>query len=114
MRRSLPAMKAHSSSNSPSRDIAELRQVAAIPFRVNKGRREICLLTTRETRRWSVPKGWPMKGIKDPNAAAIEAEQEAGLYGKISKSAVGTYLYWKRRQAHFDLVRVSVYPLHVM
>lgn len=107
-------MKTQTPSKNPSKVVAELRQVAAIPLRHRQGRREVCLVTTRETKRWSIPKGWPMKGIKDQNAAALEAEQEAGLFGKISKASAGTYLYWKRRQAHFDLVRVTVYPLEVM
>jgi ADP-ribose pyrophosphatase YjhB (NUDIX family) len=92
---------------------AELRQVAALPLRVEHGQLEVCLVTTRETRRWTIPKGWPMKDIKDCRAAAIEAEQEAGLVGKASKQPVGEFLYWKRRNLHFDLVRVFVYQLDV-
>lgn len=91
----------------------ELRQVAALPLRFQRGRVEVCLVTTRETRRWTIPKGWPMKDRKDCRAAAIEAEEEAGLLGKIGKEPVGEYLYWKRRDQHFDLVRVFVYRLDV-
>jgi NUDIX domain len=92
---------------------AELRQVAAMPLRIANGNLEVCLVTTRETRRWTIPKGWPMKDIKDCRAAAIEAEQEAGLVGKTGKAPVGEFLYWKRRILHFDLVRVFVYQLDV-
>jgi NUDIX domain len=92
---------------------AELRQVAALPLRVEQGQLEVCLVTTRETRRWTIPKGWPMKDIKDCRAAAIEAEQEAGLLGKTRKEPIGEFLYWKRRLLHFDLVRVFVYRLDV-
>lgn len=92
---------------------AELRQVAAIPVRVKDGKIEVCLITTRQTRRWTVPKGWPMKGLKDHRAAAVEAMQEAGLIGETGKKAIGDYLYWKRREDHFDLVRVAVYRLNV-
>jgi ADP-ribose pyrophosphatase YjhB (NUDIX family) len=91
----------------------ELRQVAALPLRLEQGNIEVCLVTTRETRRWTIPKGWPMKDIKDCRAAAIEAEQEAGLLGKAKKEPVGEFLYWKRRHLHFDLVRVFVYELVV-
>jgi len=91
----------------------ELRQVAALPLRSEHGNVEVCLVTTRETRRWTIPKGWPMKDIKDHRAAAIEAEQEAGLLGKAGKEPVGEFLYWKRRNLHFDLVRVFVYQLDV-
>ncbi|MDZ5451820.1 NUDIX hydrolase [Labrys sp. ZIDIC5] len=91
----------------------ELRQVGALPLRIQRGKTEVCLVTTRETRRWTIPKGWPMRNHKDCRAAAIEAEEEAGLLGKIGKEPVGEYLYWKRRDLHFDLVRVFVYRLDV-
>jgi 8-oxo-dGTP pyrophosphatase MutT (NUDIX family) len=91
----------------------ELRQVAALPMRTENGSIQVCLVTTRETRRWTIPKGWPMRDIKDCRAAAIEAEQEAGLLGKAGKEPVGEFLYWKRRDFHFDLVRVFVYQLDV-
>ncbi|WP_413988481.1 NUDIX hydrolase [Labrys okinawensis] len=93
--------------------LPELRQVAALPLRMEDGGLEVCLVTTRETRRWTIPKGWPMKDIKDCRAAAIEAEQEAGLLGKTQKEPVGEYFYWKRRNLQFDLVRVFVYQLDV-
>jgi 8-oxo-dGTP pyrophosphatase MutT (NUDIX family) len=92
---------------------AALRQVGALPMREREGRLEVCLVTTRTTGRWTVPKGWPMKGQKDHVAARIEAEQEAGVTGKARKKPVGNFLYWKRREAHFDLVNVDVYPLKV-
>jgi 8-oxo-dGTP pyrophosphatase MutT (NUDIX family) len=92
---------------------AALRQVAALPMRERQGRLEVCLVTTRSTGRWTVPKGWPMKGHKDHVAARMEAEQEAGVTGKARKKPIGSFLYWKRREAHFDLVNVEVYPLDV-
>jgi 8-oxo-dGTP pyrophosphatase MutT (NUDIX family) len=91
----------------------ERRQVGALPIRVADGVEEVCLITTRETKRWTIPKGWPMKGLKDHLAAAVEAEQEAGLYGKVGKKPVGSYVYWKRLEVQFDLVRVTVFRLHV-
>ena len=93
--------------------VAARSQVAALPLRVVGDVEEVCLVTTRETRRWTIPKGWPMKGLKDHLAAGIEAEQEAGLYGKIARKPVGRYLYWKRREAKFELVNVSVFRLDV-
>jgi 8-oxo-dGTP pyrophosphatase MutT (NUDIX family) len=66
------------------------RQYAAIPWRTHNGL-EILLASSRETRRWIIPKGWPMKGRKPHTTAAIEAHQEAGLVGKIEKSKLGSY-----------------------
>ena len=89
------------------------RQVAALPWRRVDGVVEVCLVTTRETRRWTVPKGWPMKRLTDRAAARAEAEQEAGVTGKIAKQPIGTYTYWKRQPDRFDFVRVEVFPLKV-
>jgi 8-oxo-dGTP pyrophosphatase MutT (NUDIX family) len=82
-------------------------------MRKRGGRVAVCLITTRTSARWTVPKGWPMKGRKDFTAARIEAEQEAGLVGKVGKTPIGTFSYWKRCDDHFDFVEVTVYPLHV-
>ena len=92
---------------------ATRKQVAAVPVRTQDGVVEVCLVTTRETRRWSVPKGWPMRGRKAHRAAAIEAEEEAGLLGKVGKRPLGTYLYWKRLGQEFALVEVTAYRLDV-
>ena len=57
-------------------------QFAALPWRIGKsGTREILLLTSRETHRWVIPKGWPMKGRKPAEVASQEAYEEAGLIG---------------------------------
>lgn len=94
-----------------SKDI--FSQVAALPFRIKDGRIEVLLVTSRETKRWLIPKGWPMKGKKPHKAAAKEAIEEAGVKGEIQSTPIGHYDYWKRRATHFDLCRVEVYPLEV-
>ncbi|AWM88181.1 NUDIX hydrolase [Microvirga sp. 17 mud 1-3] len=91
----------------------ELCQVAALPFRIKDGKVEVLLVTSRETKRWLIPKGWPMKGKKPHKAAAQEAVEEAGVKGSIQNKPIGHYEYWKRRTEHFDLCRVEVYPLEV-
>jgi len=73
----------------------------------------VLLITSRETQRWIIPKGWPMPGLGNADAAATEAREEAGVTGKIHRKPLGAYLYWKRREAHFDLVEVTVYRLDV-
>jgi ADP-ribose pyrophosphatase YjhB (NUDIX family) len=80
---------------------------------VRSGEPEILLLTSRESKRWVIPKGWPMKGLKNWASAAQEAREEAGVVGKTVKTPVGDFLYFKRRAAHFDLCRVEVYALMV-
>ncbi|MCJ2033398.1 NUDIX hydrolase [Methylobacterium sp. J-068] len=90
-------------------------QIAALPFRLDaEGRPEILLVTSRETKRWIIPKGWPMRGRKDHRAAEQEAFEEAGLKGRIGKKAVGLYRYDKRLGDGSALpCAVKVYPLRV-
>jgi 8-oxo-dGTP pyrophosphatase MutT (NUDIX family) len=91
-----------------------VRQVAAIPFRLGKdGGIEVMLVTSRETRRFIVPKGWPMKGKSGRKAATLEAEQEAGVTGKALKKPAGAYSYWKRLSNRFVRVDVVVHLLAV-
>ena len=91
-----------------------IRQVAAIPFRLSQdGDIEIMLVTSRTTKRFIVPKGWPMKGKSGRKAAMIEAQEEAGVLGKTLKQPAGTYSYWKRLSNRFVRVDVIVYMLEV-
>lgn len=89
-------------------------QYAALPYRRGPDGVEILLVTSRETRRWVVPKGWPMKGLKPAAAARREALEEAGMVGRIAKNAAGTYEYDKRlRTGDVVVCRVHVFPLRV-
>jgi 8-oxo-dGTP pyrophosphatase MutT (NUDIX family) len=91
-----------------------LEQVAALPYRrLPSGVTELLLLTSRQTSRFVIPKGWRMKGVPDPQAAAKEAEQEAGVRGQPGRRPVGTYQYWKRLADAFVPVSVVVYGLKV-
>lgn len=91
-----------------------IRQVAAIPFRLSEhGNVEVMLVTSISTRRFIVPKGWPMKGKSGRKAATIEAQEEAGVLGKTLKQPAGTYSYWKRLTNRFVRVDVTVYLLAV-
>ena len=89
------------------------RQVGVIPIRQGETGLEVLLITSRESRKWIIPKGWPMKGLKDHQAAAREATEEAGIKGKIGKRLVGHYTYQKRLADHVEPCRVSVYRLDV-
>jgi 8-oxo-dGTP pyrophosphatase MutT (NUDIX family) len=89
-------------------------QYAALPWRQAGRRLEILLITSRETRRWVIPKGWPMKGRAPQEAAALEAAEEAGVDGEIDADAIGSYRYLKRvKDAHIP-TQVIVFPLHVL
>jgi 8-oxo-dGTP pyrophosphatase MutT (NUDIX family) len=90
-------------------------QFAALPWRSGVGgRREVMLLTSRETRRWVVPKGWPMKGLNPAQVASQEAFEEAGLIGDIvGKKPLGNYHYQKKLAKKETLTEVLVYSFHV-
>lgn len=90
------------------------KQVAALPVKTDKnGALRVLLVTSRETRRLVIPKGWPWPGVKDHKAAAEEALEEAGITGKIGKEPVGTYTYDKRQPNGSVPVRVKVFLLEV-
>jgi 8-oxo-dGTP pyrophosphatase MutT (NUDIX family) len=89
-------------------------QVAAVPFRLGERGLEILLITSRESGRWIVPKGWPHKGLSLPDSAACEALEEAGITGLVSRKALGSYGYDKRLADGRTLAcEVMAYPLLV-
>src|SRR5215212_10181800 len=89
-------------------------QIGALPFRLDDGQLRVMLITSRETRRWVIPKGWPMRGLKPHRVAEREAYEEAGLKGQIGKVAVGVYAYEKRLGNGLAVpCEVSVFPLQV-
>jgi 8-oxo-dGTP pyrophosphatase MutT (NUDIX family) len=71
-----------------------LHQIAALPWRIEKdGSVSVLLITSRTNGKWMLPKGWPMEGKTDAEAASIEARQEAGLEGRISEYPIGSYRF---------------------
>jgi 8-oxo-dGTP pyrophosphatase MutT (NUDIX family) len=91
------------------------KQIAALPYRRHGKGVDVLLITSRETRRWVIPKGWPMKGKKDWNAAAREAFEEAGVEGKVGKKSIGRYVYNKRLPSGKLMpTEVTVYPMDVI
>ena len=90
-------------------------QYAALPWRKRADWTvEILLITSRESRRWVIPKGWPMKDTKPGACAAQEAFEEAGVIGPTTRKPLGAYHYDKRlRSGRLQHVRVGVYALEV-
>lgn len=70
-------------------------QVAALCWRISDGRAEVLLITSRDTGRWVIPKGWPIAGLSNPDAAAREAWEEAGVRGKVAAEPMGRFVYDK-------------------
>ncbi|WP_170151074.1 DUF47 family protein [Hephaestia caeni] len=90
-----------------------MRQVAALPYQIDAtGHARVMLITSRESRRWVVPKGNPVKGIALHEAAAHEAFEEAGVTGIACPTALGEYRYAKRRRdGTTQSMNVALFPL---
>jgi len=89
-------------------------QVAALPYIFIENEIMVCLITSRERGRWVLPKGWPKTDIKNHLMAKIEAEEEAGLEGEISKTCLATYTYKKKLHMFATVTcQVEIYPFQV-
>lgn len=98
----------------PNSKTMNFTQVAALPFILHGDALHICLITSRETGRWVLPKGWPKTNKQNHLMARIEAEEEAGLLGTISSHCIGTYQYRKKLHIFASVTCcVEIYPFHV-
>ncbi len=90
-------------------------QFAALPFKIAPDGVLVALLTSRETRRWVIPKGWPIRGLRPRDVAAREAFEEAGLVGTIvRKHPIGSYHYTKQLPGRREILcHVRVFLLSV-
>lgn len=57
---------------------------------------EVLLISSLDTGRWVIPKGWPMAGRSLAGAAMQEAWEEAGVRGRLRPGAIGSFVYDKR------------------
>ena len=91
------------------------KQIAALPMRWKKdGTFQVLMVTSRDTGRWIMPKGWTMDGKKPWTAAEIEALEEAGAVGYIGHEVVGQYTYRKKLGKGVSMTcEVDVYPMVV-
>ena len=72
-------------------------QVAALCMRKTARGPEVLLITSRGTKRWILPKGWPEKGHDASGSALREAWEEAGVKrATASSEPVGHYTSVKR------------------
>lgn len=95
-------------------DPTAIVQVGALCLRQGKSGQEV-LLVKSSRGRWIIPKGWPMDGHTDAEAAKVEAWEEAGVKkGKVSKVPVGGYVTEKRFDdgrtvaCHVDVFQIDV------
>ena len=89
-------------------------QCGAVCWRKHRGSVEVLLITSRDTGRWVIPKGWPMTGLTLGGAAAREAWEEAGVRGTLDETGLGAFSYDKILKPGTALhCRVNVYGLRV-
>ena len=89
--------------------------MAALPYRIDAdGSARVMLITSRETRRWVIPKGNLIPGLDPHQAAAHEAFEEAGVSGIAGRKPIGSFSYEKRRgRLPSRTASVTVFPLAV-
>jgi 8-oxo-dGTP pyrophosphatase MutT (NUDIX family) len=108
--------KADSSGKTRKRKLrlAVRLQFGALPYRFTSDvALEILLVTTRQSRRWIIPKGWPIKGLRPAKSAAREAFEEAGVQGRVGGKSIGVFAYDKVLDDIPTSFEVRVFPLLV-
>lgn len=89
-------------------------QYGALCWRTGSDGVEVLLITSRDTGRWVIPKGWPMPGLAPEAAAAQEAWEEAGVDGVINPLCIGRFGYQKCLSVTASVpCAVAVYGLRV-
>ncbi|MCF1709024.1 NUDIX hydrolase [Tabrizicola sp. J26] len=95
-------------------DTTTRTQYGAICWRMHKAGIQVLLVTSRDTGRWIIPKGWPVEGATDAGSAEREAWEEAGVLGKMLPLCLGVYAYDKVVIPGRSIpCVVAVYPLRV-
>ncbi|MDO6520863.1 NUDIX hydrolase [Shimia thalassica] len=90
-------------------------QVAALCYREDGPKKKVLLVSSRDTGRWIIPKGWPIDGKDAHEAAMQEAWEEAGVKkGDVSDQVLGSYDYDKELKSGLPVrVETLVYPIRV-
>ncbi|EKM99118.1 MULTISPECIES: NUDIX hydrolase [Acidocella] len=95
-------------------DPPALPLVAALPYRLGRHGLEILLINSRATRGWSIPKGAPSDARHPHRTAEIEAFQQAGVRGAMSRKALGPYASaWRLPEGGEQSAEVEIFPLLV-
>lgn len=94
---------------------AQHKQVAALCLRPGTVGTEVLLITSRGTGRWIIPKGWPIEGKTDVEAALEEAWEEAGVtHARPDETPWGAFHYLKHQETEAPLlIKATVFRFHV-
>jgi 8-oxo-dGTP pyrophosphatase MutT (NUDIX family) len=89
-------------------------QYGALLYRFASGALEILLITTRRSKRWIIPKGDPIKGLRPAKSAAREAFEEAGVRGAVAGRPLGVFRFQKTLEGARNIMcEVKVFALNV-
>jgi 8-oxo-dGTP pyrophosphatase MutT (NUDIX family) len=88
-------MSRHAISGLGKDDSEPGTQCGALCWRKHRGHVQVLLITSRETGRWVLPKGWPQSDMTAAGSAAAEAWEEAGVEGSVCEAPLGLYSYDK-------------------
>ena len=89
------------------------RQAAAIAYLPESEPLRFVLVTTRRTRRWTLPKGGVEEGFNGPATAVREAWEEAGVLGPAEPAPIGAFRARKVRPPDVWPIEVEVFPVAV-
>lgn len=90
------------------------QQIGALCYRFKDEELQVLMITTRETRRWILPKGWPMTRYSARKTAEREAFEEAGIIGRAGSKPIGKFASYKGLGNGFRVpTTVTVFPLLV-
>lgn len=109
---------AHQPLRLPRARKSEVRtQFAVLAYRRVPGKKggklRVCLITSRGTQRWIVPKGWPQAGVSPAESVSREAFEEAGLEGRVLPQTLGLFSYDKQMPEGSLPVIAVVYAMEV-
>ncbi|MEP2953038.1 MAG: NUDIX hydrolase [Sulfitobacter sp.] len=88
-------------------------QFSALCWRRKRGKLQILLITSRGSKRWIIPKGWPMDGKTPAASALVEAWEEGGVVGQVRGQCLGVYSYAKTGEDGAVPCLAMLYPVKV-
>lgn len=84
------------------------RSIGALPFIMDGQGIQVVMVTTKSRSRWIFPKGKPEPSLSPEALALLEAEEEAGVEGRIIGAALD-FPYW----SSYRRFVISYYPMLV-
>ena len=86
-------------------------QVGALCWRLHKGRVQVLLVTSRDTGRWVLPKGWPMAGKTAEAAKAADAIKAVAYPASLAELKGDLAMLSGKSDAAADFYRLALQQL---